>query len=144
MGTKFTGYTNTNKPVIILGSDMNGEDVSSEVSKSLKSLGFRFKEVVGSYEHVNGEIVNEASFVVPYNGRGEFFSLFSIAEHFGQESILTLTEDRTAILQFINRNERINLGRFTPLTKKQFDMIDEKFKKSYTFDGDYYYITLKE
>lgn len=144
MGIKFTGYTNTNKPVIILGSDMNGIDVSSEVSKSLKSLGFRFKEVVGSYEHVNGEIVNEASFVVPYTEHTDFLTLFSLAKQFDQESILCLDKDRNTELHMIKDFNVFNLGKFTPLTKKQFDMIDEKFKKSYTFDGSYYYVTIKE
>jgi hypothetical protein len=145
MGLKFKGYKNEKQPVVILGSDMNGVDVSSEVAKSLKSLGFAFKEVVGSYEHVNGEIVNEKSFVVPYDESGQdYLALHGLAEHFGQESILRLTKDRTAILQFIDRTNGINLGKFTPLTMKQFELLDEKYKKSYTFDGSYYYVTIKE
>lgn len=142
MGTKFTGY-GAKQPFIILGSDMHGVDKSHEIESSLKSLGLNFRRVFGGYESILGDHILERSFVIPYKDIQSFKSLMGLAYHFEQESILHVTEQRDASLLFMDKDE-MHLGKFTPFTKKEFDMLNEQLTRNFTFDGDYYYITVKE
>lgn len=142
MGVKFKGYNNNKKQLVIIGGNMNGKDVSSEVSKSLKSLGFSFKKVTGAYEHEKGGQVLEQSFVVPYEDHDQYLTLFSLAMQFDQESILHVDNDRHARLEFIKGFQVLELGTLTPFTGKQFELLRDDLKRNFTHDGNYYWVTI--
>jgi len=137
-GSKFNGYGNK-KPVVLLGGNMGDKDVSSEIAKSLKSLGFPFRIVDGVYK---GMV--EKSFVIPYevDNNNDINTLIGISEHFNQESVLILDRNRNAKLFFIDGFKITKLGKFTPFTEKEFNLLSDDLKESYTFDGDYYYVCI--
>ena len=125
-------------PTILLGSMIGAtDDVSGQVKRSLISLGFNFKEVVGSY---NG--IAEKTFVIPFTNDAEKKTIISVAKHFSQESILVLDVERNATLEFISKQDNVELGKFTAFTKSQFNLLRNDLKENYTFDGSYYYIAV--
>lgn len=145
MGIKFSGYKNRKEPFIILGSDMRGEDKSIEIESSLKSLGLSFKPVLGVYMGLNGIQVEEKSFVVNCPRNYTFKTLISLSKHFNQESVLYVDEDRLATLLYNDGKEsELNLGRFKPFTEREFNMLHDRLTLNYTFDGSYYYVTIRE
>lgn len=145
MGIKFSGYKNRKEPFIILGSDMRGEDKSIEIESSLKSLGLSFKPVLGVYEHIDGIEIKEKSFVINCPRNNTFKTLIGLSKHFNQESVLYVDENREATLLFNDVKEsELNLGKFKPFTEREFNMLHDRLTLNYTFDGDYYYVTIKE
>jgi hypothetical protein len=122
------------KPVIILSAfrkdltDTQNMQRHTELESSLGKLKFANKVVVGCYKGVK-----ELSYVIPYNDVAEELVLISLGEHFNQECVLKLDDNRNASLLYTNGSQE-PLGHFHPITEK-----DALERDNYTFsDGIYY------
>ena len=127
---------------VIIGSNIGFASHTKEMKESLDALELPSRVLNGVYVMENGDVINEESFIVPYTTKKEYIMLLSLAMHFKQENILVADETRQAKLVYINSKKEEELGKITPLTEKEFILLDSKYKTCYSKDEKYYYVTI--
>jgi len=128
-----------NKKCVILSAELDFQTpvVNKQDTDRLENYlimdNFRYKTLIGCYKGNT-----EASFLVEYDNINEMVTLNKLAQHFDQETILLLDEDRNAVIYNESDNglTQIPIGKLRNITPKQAQKLDAW---SYCPINDQYY-----
>jgi hypothetical protein len=103
------------------------ENKATNIANTRKAMNYMkqnkvsFKVVQGCYKGSK-----EVSFVVPF---GQIWEVLKLARIFKQESFLELDNHNNAVLNYLNEEKRVRIGKITPVSKEEA-LSSEAYTKS--------------